>query len=116
VPKAASTGSSRRWKARAAERQGDRAFTPPPGAITHCYRSQTPAAHDLYLGGLSLKRKMSRSQAGEGESRRAGTAQEGRGRSLCANPTARPDRGYGVTSALALAVEAAEALHVPLRL
>jgi hypothetical protein len=29
---------------------------------------------------------------------------------LCANPTARQDRGYGVTSALALAVEAAEAL------
>jgi hypothetical protein len=30
---------------------------------------------------------------------------------LCAIPTAQQDRGYAVTSALALAVEAAEALH-----
>ena len=29
---------------------------------------------------------------------------------LCANPTVQQDRGYCVTSALALAVEAAEAL------
>jgi hypothetical protein len=33
-----------------------------------------------------------------------------------ANPTAGEDRGYGELSALALAVEAVEALHVPLRL
>jgi len=32
------------------------------------------------------------------------------------NPTARQDRGYGVTSALALVVEAVEALALPLRL
>jgi hypothetical protein len=35
---------------------------------------------------------------------------------LWANPTVQQDRGYGVTSALALVVEAVEALHVPLRL
>jgi hypothetical protein len=33
-----------------------------------------------------------------------------------ANPTGRQDRGYGVTSALALVVEAVEALALPLRL
>jgi hypothetical protein len=33
-----------------------------------------------------------------------------------ANPTVRQDRGYGVTSALALVVEAVEALALPLRL
>jgi hypothetical protein len=32
------------------------------------------------------------------------------------NPTVQHDYRYGVTSALALAVEAAEALHLPLRL
>jgi hypothetical protein len=35
---------------------------------------------------------------------------------LWANPTVPQDRGYGVTSALALVVEAVEALHLPLRL
>jgi hypothetical protein len=33
-----------------------------------------------------------------------------------ANPTGQQDRGYGVTSALALVVEAVEALALPLRL
>jgi hypothetical protein len=39
-------------------------------------------------------------------------AEQGR----AANPTGQQDRGYGVTSALALVVEAVEALAPPLRL